>query len=64
MLRTNALKALAEEYKDEYEEWLEQQLIDGVIEPMDIFAWVGMQYMTAQEEYNDYLKDKRRQDGK
>ena len=58
-MRTNDLKAMAENMMGEYEEWYDEQLKEGKKpdDIMDVFAWVGMEYMTAQEERNDFLKD-------
>ena len=58
-MRTNNIKAMAEDMEGEYEEWYENQLKEGVKpdDIMDIFTWVGMEFMTAQEEHNDFLRD-------
>ena len=55
-MRTNQIKALAEQWEDEYEEYAEECLREGN-EPMDIFTWVVTEQMTAQEAQNDYLRD-------
>lgn len=58
-MRTRDLKHLAEQSQEEYEIWRQEQIDDGVEEDdiLDIFAWVGMEYLTAQEDRNDYLRD-------
>lgn len=63
-MRTNDLKAMAEENEEEYElakseayeEWAKGKRLE-VFDFPDIFTWVGMEYMTAQEEMNDYRRD-------
>lgn len=62
-MRTNDIKHLAEEMEEEYEEALAAHVADIVINGLehtdfpDIFTWVVMQKMTAQEDYNKFLRD-------
>ncbi len=56
--RTKSLKELTELWRDEYEEYAQQQFEDEV-EPskiMDIWAWVASEEATAQEYKNEYLR--------
>ena len=55
-MRTNDIKALAEEWEDEYQEYVDECDKLGNT-PMDIFTWVATEQMTAEEEMNDYKRD-------
>lgn len=58
-MRTNDIKALAEEMQDDYEEELRLYVKNGGDEMKfpDIFSWVSEQEATKQEEHNDYIRD-------
>ena len=56
MLRTNDIKALAEEWEDEYQEYVDECKKLGNT-PQDIFTWVVTEQMTAEEEDYQYKKD-------
>ncbi|RKX85195.1 MAG: hypothetical protein DRP57_04330 [Spirochaetes bacterium] len=61
-MRSNQLKFLAEQSEEEYEEYCDECLKEG-IEPQDIYLWVQGQIADAEEarfeyEREDWMKDK------
>jgi len=55
-MRTNKIKELVEISREDYQEYVDRCIEDGS-EPMDIFTFVVTEEATAQEYYNDYLRD-------
>ena len=55
-MRTNKIKEIVEVSREDYQEYVDRCIKDGS-EPMDIFTFVVTEEATAQEYYNDYLRD-------
>lgn len=63
-MRTNDLKYIAERYREEYEdarseaiqEWKDGDMDEDFYFP-DVYEWVGMNILTAEEEIYEYRRE-------
>ena len=55
-MRSNIMKDMAETYKEEYDEYVNDCIEINTV-PIDIWSWIGEQIATAQEYRNDQIRD-------